>query len=94
MGIFAFLSVGEAKHSAVRFGVSAGFCKVVEGAFCRLDNVARNERSAFLCPSFTVLDATLPFKDSPTVEVVLGELGEDRAKVNLTVTRRSKPAGA
>src|SRR5215469_13762569 len=74
MGISRFLSIGEAKHPSVCLSVCSGFGEIVEGAFGRLDNMARNERSALLRALVAALDATLPFENGPSVEVVLSEL--------------------
>src|SRR5688572_19692045 len=39
-----------------------------------------------------MFDATFPFQHSPSAISILGELGENRLKVNLTVSQGTKPS--
>src|SRR3954447_26893817 len=53
----AFLSVGEAEHSAVGFNIGARFCEIIECAFCGLNDVTSNERRAFFRTLLAILYA-------------------------------------
>src|SRR5690348_737335 len=53
-----------------------------------------NERSTFGRSLFAALEAALPFEYSPTLVVILGQLGKNRGEVHLAVTQRTKTARA
>ncbi len=73
-------------------GVGGG--EIVEGLFGDTDDVVANECSTFAGAIFGVLEAALPLQDGPAGEVVLRELGEDGAEVDLAVAERAEAAGA
>src|SRR5258708_1848408 len=95
---FVFLSnswtSSKTEHSAVGLGISARFCKIVECAFSNLDDMTRNERGALLGALVAALDTAFPFQHRPSFKIVLRQLGEDAAKVHLTVSQRPEAARA
>src|SRR5204863_5361434 len=52
------------------------------------------ERRALRRALFAVLEAALPFQHRPAAEIVLRQLGEDRAEFHLAVAQRAETAGA
>src|SRR5437016_63584 len=76
----AFLSIGNAEHSAVGFNISARFCEIIECALCSLNNMTSDERRAFFRALLAIFYAALPFKDGPPRKIVLRELRKDRSK--------------
>src|SRR5260370_11795428 len=89
-GMFAFLPRRESQHSAVCFLVRAGFCKIIECALCRLNDVPRNKRRAFPRSLLAALQAALPLENRPSVEPVLRQLGKNAAKIYLAVAQRAE----
>src|SRR5687768_13901548 len=64
--------------------------EVVESTICLADHVPSNERGAFGRALLGMLQAALPFKYCPALIVVLGEPGENRAEVDLSIARGTK----
>src|SRR5437016_8346057 len=87
-GICAFLSVCQAQHFSVRLSIGARLCEIIKRTLGGLDDVMGDERRSLLRALLTILYTALPFKDSPSFEVVLGKFVEDGTEVNLTVPER------
>jgi len=58
-----------------------------------VDDVTANELSAFSRAVLGMLQRALPFQHCPAGVVVLRQLREDRAEIDLTVTERAKTTG-
>src|SRR5882724_12894820 len=82
IGVFLSISwkILEAEHSAVRLSIGARLCKIVECSFCYLNNMIRDEWSAFLGALVTAFYTALPFQHRPSWEIVLRQFGEDAPK--------------
>jgi len=64
--------------------------EVVEGVLGDADDVALDERRALGRALLGMLEGAFPLEHRPAVVVVLGELGEDRAEIDVPVAQRAK----
>src|ERR1700756_2644014 len=88
------LDLDQTEHPAIGGLIGAGFCKIVERRAGGLNDVPRDEGSAFGRALFGALDAAFPFEDGPAVKIVLRELRENAGEVDLAVARRAKASCA
>ena len=84
----------EAEHPPVGRLVGSSGGEIVEGFLRDADDVVLDERRAFASAVLGMLQAAFPFEHGPGIVIVLGELGEDRAEIDLSVAERAEPAGA
>src|SRR5438270_10546645 len=87
------LSSTQAQHAPVRGDIGAGGGKIVERLAGRGDDVVGDERGAFGGALLGVLQRAFPLQHGPAVEIVLRELGEDAAEIDLPVAQGAEAAG-
>src|SRR5690606_33907527 len=68
--------------------------KIVERLLRNADDMVLHEFGPLARAVFGMLQAALPLNDSPTVEVVCGELRKHSAEIHLTVARRAEASCA
>src|SRR5579885_2863737 len=90
IGIGASLSLGNAEHPTIGFGVSSRCCEIIECAICDLNDVPCNEWRTFFRALFAALQAALPLEDGPSVEIVLRKLRKNSGEIHLSITQRTK----
>ena len=80
-------------HHCAQLLVGRAAGEIVERLFRHADDVVLDERRAFGRAVLGMLQAALPFEHRPAVVVVLRQLGEDAAEIDLPVAERAEAAG-
>jgi hypothetical protein len=74
--------------------VDAAAGEIVESPLGHADDVAADELRAFAGAVLGMLQAAFPFEHGPAGIIVLRQLREDRAEIDLAVAQRAEAAGA
>src|SRR5579859_7479744 len=82
--------LSDAQQLAIECRIGFRGDEIVERVIRHLDDVIADEDRAFLRAYQRVLQAALPFEHSPARVIVLRELAEDRAEVDLPVAQRAE----
>src|SRR6056297_1933250 len=81
----------DAEHPAVRRVVGAAGGEIVERHFGHPDDVVAHEGGPLPRPVLGVLQRAFPFYHRPAVEILLRELREHRAEIDMAVAGRAEP---
>src|SRR6185369_6313516 len=88
--LFPFWLRANAEHAPVGLQIRATRGEIVERLLGHADDVVADEDCALARPFLRILDAAFPLEHGPTLETVLGELGEDRAEIHLPIAERTE----
>ncbi len=83
----------KAKQPPIGFTVSSSAREVIEGALGDPDDVVADEGCTLACSIFRMLQSAFPLHDRPARKVILRQLAEDAAEVDLPVAQRAKAPG-